>query len=69
MSELFREGLRHLEQEEQQKLRGDLAGDLRLIRQSATDAGLNMMVPREINAEAQAGRRERMAKAGLRRRG
>jgi Arc/MetJ-type ribon-helix-helix transcriptional regulator len=69
MSELFREGLRRLEQDEQQKPRADLVSVLRLIRQSAKDAGLDTMTPREINAEVHAARRERIAKAGSSRRG
>jgi Arc/MetJ-type ribon-helix-helix transcriptional regulator len=69
MSELFREGLRRLERGEQQKPRADLATVLRLIRQSAQDAGLDAMTPREIKAEVQAERRERIAKLGSSRRG
>jgi Arc/MetJ-type ribon-helix-helix transcriptional regulator len=69
MSELFREGLRRLEQEEKQKPRAGLATVLRLIRQSAQDAGLDTMTPREIKPEVQAARRERLAKLGSSRRG
>src|SRR5215831_12828355 len=63
MSELFREGLRRLEKEEQEKPLGDLASVLRLIRQSVKDAGLDTMTRREINAEIEAARRERITKA------
>jgi Arc/MetJ-type ribon-helix-helix transcriptional regulator len=69
MSELFREGLRRLEQDEQQKPLGELAGVLRLIRQSAKNAGLDTMTPGEIDAEVQAARRVRIAKPGSSRRG
>ena len=68
ISELFREGLRRLEEEGQQKPPADLAGLLRLIRQSARDAGLDTMTRREINVEVEAARRERIAKAGSSRR-
>lgn len=61
MSELFREGLRRLEQEEKQKPLSDLASVLRLIRQSAKDSGLDAMTRREINVEVEAARKERMA--------
>lgn len=63
MSELFREGLRRLEAEEQKKPAADLASVLRLIRRSARDAGLDTMTPREIDAEVEAARRERITKA------
>lgn len=61
MSELFREGLRRLEQEEKQKPLSDLASVLQLIRQSAKDSGLDAMTRREINAEVEAARKERAA--------
>jgi hypothetical protein len=64
MSELFREGLRRLEREEQQKPLAGLADALRLIRQSARDASLDTTTRREINAEVEAARRERSAKLG-----
>jgi Arc/MetJ-type ribon-helix-helix transcriptional regulator len=66
MSELFREGLRRLEQEEELKLSraaaADLATAIRLIQQSAKTAGLDKMTKREINAEIEAARRTRAAK-------
>lgn len=68
MSELFREGLRRLEAEEQQKPAADLAGVLRLIRQSARDAGLDTMTRREINAEVEAVRKARITKTDSSRR-
>lgn len=68
MSELFREGLRRLEAEEQQKPAADLASVLRLIRQSARYAGLNTMTRREINAEIKVARKERITKTDLSRR-
>ena len=64
MSELFREGLRRLEEEEQQKPLVDLGDLLRFIRQSARDAGLDTMTQREIKAEVEAVRREHVSKAG-----
>jgi len=61
MSELFREGLRRLEQEEESRPRpGSLAEFARLIRAIQEDArrtGLDKMTGREINAEVAAARR------------
>lgn len=66
MSELFREGLRRLEQEETRPspaaLR-DLGTVIRLIQQEARRTGLNKMTKREINAEIEAARKEMAAKA------
>lgn len=61
MSELFREGLRRLEQEEKQRPLTDLASVVKLIRQSAKEAGLDAMTRREIDAEVETARRERVA--------
>ena len=62
MSELFREGLRRLEQEEQQRQQpaslADLGSILKAIQHSAKAAGLNKMSSREINAEITAARKE-----------
>jgi Arc/MetJ-type ribon-helix-helix transcriptional regulator len=63
MSELFREGLRRLEQEEQEwrpspaALR-DLGNVIRLIQQDAKRASLDKLTKREINAEVEAARKE-----------
>ncbi len=60
MSELFREGLRRLEQDEQRSSPATLAqfGEiLRLIRQDAKRAGLDKMSARAINAEVEAARK------------
>jgi len=61
MSELFREGLRRLEQEEEARPRsGSMAEFARLIRAIQEDArrtGLDKMTDREINAEVAAARR------------
>lgn len=67
MSELFREGLRRLEQEEEQRssqlaLR-DLRTMIQLIQQEARRTGLNKMTAREINAEVTAARKEMAAKS------
>jgi hypothetical protein len=66
MSELFREGLRRLEQDDEltppRAALTDLGGVIRLIQQSAKEAGLDKMTKREINAEIAAARRERAAK-------
>jgi Arc/MetJ-type ribon-helix-helix transcriptional regulator len=64
MSELFREGLRRLEQDEKQEPLSELATVLRLVRQAAKSAGLDNMTRREITAEVEAARQERVAKAG-----
>ena len=62
MSELFREGLRRLEQEaEARPSAAALAqlGDLvRLIRQDAKRAGLDRMSMAEINAEVEGARKD-----------
>jgi Arc/MetJ-type ribon-helix-helix transcriptional regulator len=68
MSELFREGLRRLEQEEQgwQPSPGalrDLGNVIRLIQMDAKRAGLDKMTKREINAEVEAARKEMRATA------
>ena len=64
MSELFREGLRRLEQEEPQRLvnLSDLATVIRLIQQDAKRAGLNMMTMAEIDSEVKAARKAMRAK-------
>lgn len=65
MSELFREGLRRLEEEDQLTVSRPAATDLgaviRLIQRSAKTAGLDKMTKREINAEIESARRERDA--------
>jgi len=66
MSELFREGLRRLEQEEEWRpspaaLR-DLGTVIRLIQQDARRAGLAEMTMAEINTEVEAARRDMRAK-------
>jgi Arc/MetJ-type ribon-helix-helix transcriptional regulator len=63
MSELFREGLRRLEQEEKNGINSELLAALRAVQEDARHAGLNKMTMREINAEIAAERRERNAKA------
>lgn len=67
MSELFREGLRRLEQEEQQRPSAAALKDLRtvlqLIQQEARRAGLNKVTMREINAEVAAARKPIAVKA------
>lgn len=55
-------------QREQQKPLAGLADVLRLIRESATDAGLDTITRRGINAEVEGARRKRIAKAGSSRR-
>lgn len=66
MSELFREGLRRLEQEEQQRHQpaslADLGSILRAIQHSAKAAGLDKMTHREINAEITAARKGMQAR-------
>src|ERR1700682_1604603 len=61
MSELFREGLRRLEQEEQSEP-ATMAEVLALLRAEAKAKGLNKMTKREINAEIAAARKERYAR-------
>lgn len=64
MSELFREGLRRLEQEDQANASTavDLATVIRLIQQEAKRSGLNKMTSREIDAEIEAARRSARAR-------
>lgn len=66
MSELFREGLRRLEQEEMPAspaaLR-DLGSVIRLIQQEARRTGLNRMSMREIDAEIEDTRKKMARKA------
>lgn len=61
MSELFREGLRRLQQEDEQcpsaAALNDLRTVIRLIQQSAKAAGLDKMTSWEINAEIEAARK------------
>jgi Arc/MetJ-type ribon-helix-helix transcriptional regulator len=60
MSELFREGLRRLEQEESRPKPGSLAefADLvRAIQEDARRTGLDKMTGREINAQVAAARK------------
>jgi|GEM_PF-880194 len=68
MSELFREGLRRLEREEQERpdprALAKLTESVRLIRESARRAGLDKLTMREINAEVAAARKGMRAKAG-----
>ena len=59
MSELFREGLRRLEQEDKGRINAELAAALRAVQAEARRAGLDKMTMREINAEIAAARRER----------
>jgi len=65
MSELFREGLRRLEQEEEQRQApaslDDLATILWAIQQSAKAAGLDKMSKRDINSEIAAARKDMQA--------
>ncbi|HVA62963.1 MAG TPA: ribbon-helix-helix protein, CopG family [Terriglobales bacterium] len=66
MSELFREGLRRMEQDERRKpsqaALEDLGTVVRLIQASAKAAGLDKMTKHEINAEVEAVRKGRMRK-------
>jgi Arc/MetJ-type ribon-helix-helix transcriptional regulator len=65
MSELFREGLRRLEQEEEtNRSKGlqSLAATVRLIQQEAKRTGLDKMTMREIDAEIAAARKDMRAK-------
>jgi Arc/MetJ-type ribon-helix-helix transcriptional regulator len=65
MSELFREGLRRLEQEERRPSPAALAefrDVVRLIREDAKRTGLDKMTRGEINAEVDATRKEMRAK-------
>lgn len=63
MSELFREGLRRLEQEEKLGLNGELLTALRAVQEDARQAGLRKMRVREIGSEISASRRERRSKS------
>jgi Arc/MetJ-type ribon-helix-helix transcriptional regulator len=65
MSELFREGLRRLEQEDAQRpaALSELAATVRLIQREAKRTGLDKMTMREINAEVEAARKDARAKA------
>jgi hypothetical protein len=61
MSELFREGLRRLEEEEAMpspRALRDLGAIIRLFQQAARRTGLDKMTKREINAEITAARRD-----------
>jgi Arc/MetJ-type ribon-helix-helix transcriptional regulator len=64
MSELFREGLRRLEQEDKRGMNTELLVALRAVQEDARRAGLDKMSMREINAEIAAARRERRANKG-----
>ena len=69
MSELFREGLRRLEHEEEtNRSKGlqSLAATVRLIQQEAKRTGLDKMTMREIDAEIAAARRDMRAKKSTR---
>jgi Arc/MetJ-type ribon-helix-helix transcriptional regulator len=59
MSELFREGLRRLEQEEKKGINSELLAALRAVQEDSRRAGLNKMTMGQINAEIAAARRER----------
>jgi len=61
MSELFREGLRRLEQEEQSQ--PTMAAILALLRAEAKAKGLDRMSKREIDNEIAAARRDRSTKS------
>ncbi len=67
MSELFREGLRRLEQEEEWRpspaALSQFAEIVQLIREDARRAGLDKMTMAEINAEVEAARRDMRRKA------
>src|SRR5579864_6797459 len=65
MSELFREGLRRLEQEDARRrgtINTELLAALRAVQEEARRAGLDKMSMREIDAEVAAYRREQRAK-------
>lgn len=62
MSELFREGLRRLEQEDKMGVNAELLAALRAVLDDARRAGFDKMTLREINAEIAAARRERRPK-------
>ena len=67
MSELFREGLRRLEKEDQwrpdPKALAEFGRAVRAIQADAKRAGLDKMTMEEIDAEVEATRAERRAKA------
>lgn len=69
MSELFREGLRRLEQEEKRRPAPlqDLRTVIRLIQQEAKDQGLDKMTVAEIHAEVAAARKGVKSKAAVKR--
>jgi Arc/MetJ-type ribon-helix-helix transcriptional regulator len=65
MSELFREGLRRLEQEDRSAASSslrDLATVIREIQEASKRAGLDKMTMEEIDAEIAAARQEMRAK-------
>ena len=62
MSELFREGLRRLEQEEKRGINTELVAALRAVQEDSRRAGLNKMTMREIDAEIAATRQDRRVK-------
>ena len=66
MSELFREGLRRLEQEDERGIQGinaELIAALRAVQGNARRAGLDKMTEQEIEEEVAASRRERSSKS------
>jgi Arc/MetJ-type ribon-helix-helix transcriptional regulator len=67
MSELFREGLRRLEQEEKQRPVQDLRTVIQLIQREARDNGLDKLTMREIDAEVAAVRKATQAKPAAKR--
>ncbi len=58
MSELFREGLRRLEQEDKRGINTELIVALRAVQDDARRAGLDKMTTRQIDAEIAAVRRK-----------
>src|SRR5436309_2328566 len=68
MSELFREGLRRLNEEEQSRpsttALQEFTQAVRLFREDARRAGLDKLTKREINAEIAVTRKEKRAKTG-----
>ena len=58
MSELFREGLRRLEQEDKRGINTELIAALRAVQDDARRAGLDKMTTRQIDAEIAAARRK-----------
>src|SRR5437867_12813956 len=67
MSELFREGLRRLEQEEKWRpspaALAQFGEIVKLIRQDAKAAGMDKITETEIEAEAEAARKEMRARS------